>query len=488
MPSAATSDRHESCDVAIVGARCAGTAAASALAQAGRKVIVLDRAKFPSDTLSTHVFFPSGVDELRRAGALDRVLALDPPRIRRAALSVPGVKWYENFRAIGGTAFGISVPRVLQDVELVAAAREQGADVREGCQVHELIWEGGRVAGVRFADSDGAPGELRAKFVIGADGRRSSIAALVGSWRPYRASRNGRGMVFRYMDDPRAGEWEGETMWQWREGKSVAMAFPCAPGPRLLVLFMGARDEVSEARRDPEGHWQAKLGQHPELAERCAGATNLSKVRSTADTPAYFRASSGPGWALAGDAGHFKDPVIGQGMRDAMWMGRTLAEAIVPLLEDLGEVDAASRRWEHARDIECLPAYHWANSETRVRDVSPLFSAALALFPVDGQEPSISDTFSRLRNLPDVLTPSVKLRAAAAALRRNGLGAVREIVSEGRIDRQIGAEARNRRFRSTRPIRGSEHPGAPWPKAPRLAAKAPASANEAELATSLEVG
>jgi len=95
----------------------------------------------------------------------------------------------------------------------------------------------------------------------------------------------------------------------------------------MLVLFMGAASEASEARKDGEAYWERKLDQHPGMRDRVAGVTNMSKIRSTGDTSAFFRASSGPGWALAGDAGHFKDPVIGQGQRDALWAGRTLAEA-----------------------------------------------------------------------------------------------------------------------------------------------------------------
>ena len=99
--------------------------------------------------------------------------------------------------------------------------------------------------------------------------------------------------------------------------------------------------------------------------------STYTKLRSTGETPAFFRASSGPGWALAGDAGHFKDPVTGQGMRDAMWMGRTLAEHVLPVLDDPAAVDRATRVWEAERDRDCLPAYHFANLDTRVERQSP---------------------------------------------------------------------------------------------------------------------
>lgn len=204
-------------------------------------------------------------------------------------------------------------------------------------------------------------------------------------------------------------------MWQWRDGDSLAMAFPTAPRGGILILFMGNREEVGAARRDPEGYWEAKLARHPGTADRIAGAENQTKLRSTGETPAFFRASSGPGWALAGDAGHFKDPVIGQGMRDAMWMGRTLAEAAAPALDDAAALDRATRAWEAARDRECLPAYHWGNSETRVQPVSPVLRAVVEGFPIDAG-PSLSDVYARVRSPQEVLTLPLLARATAAAV------------------------------------------------------------------------
>jgi flavin-dependent dehydrogenase len=315
-------------DVVVVGARLAGCALAAPLARSGRRVLVLDKMRFPSDQLSTHVLMPAGTSELARMGALPRILALDPSRVRYVQIEVEGVVCRERVRAAAdGTDFGVCVPRDLQDEQLVEAAREQGVEVREGCAVSALSWSAGRVAGVRYRDARGSDHAAGASLVVGADGRRSTVAALVGAWHPYRVSRNGRGLVFRYMDDPRAGTADAETYYQWREGASFAFAFPTTPAGRLLVLLMGHRDEAGAARREPEDYWRRKLADHPGLAARVAGAPPGSKLRSTGDTPAFFRASSGPGWALAGDAGHFKDPVTGQGMRDAMFAGRTLAEA-----------------------------------------------------------------------------------------------------------------------------------------------------------------
>lgn len=468
----------EQFDVVIVGARLAGCSLAAPLARAGRSVLLLDRMHFPSDQLSTHVLLPAGTSELAMMGALPRVLALEPSRVRYVRIEVEGIVCSERVRpAADGIDFGVCVPRDLQDEQLVAAVREQGAQVREGCAVSALRWRAGRVAGVRYRDQAGEQHEVGARLVVGADGRRSTVAALVGAWRPYRVSRNGRGLVFRYLDDPLAGSADAETYIQWREGDSFAFAFPTTPAGRLLVLLMGHRDEVSEARADPEGYWRRKLAFHRGLARRVAGAPPGTKLRSTGDTPAFFRASSGPGWALAGDAGHFKDPVTGQGMRDAMYAGRTLAESVLAVLEDPVELDLATRRWEADRDRECLPAYHFANADTRAEPQSPALRE-LVRAAARTEEADLSDLFGRART-PQQIAPLPRLsRALAAALWRGErprgetlAGALSDLRTELEVRREIRAA----RFRPTRTVRGSEHPGASWPAPPHAqpAAAAP---------------
>jgi len=460
----------ERVDVVVVGARLAGSAFASPLARAGRRVVVLDRMRFPSDQLSTHVLMPAGTSELAKMGALPRILGLLPSRVRYVEIEVDGVVCRERLRpAADGIDFGVCVPRDLQDVQLVEATREQGAEVREGCVLEALRWRGGRVAGVRYRDPDGKTCEVESTLVVGADGRRSTVASLVGAWTPYRLSRNGRGLVFRYMDDPRAGTSDAETYRQWRDGNSFAFAFPTTPAGRLLILLMGRREEASDARREPEEYWQRKLREHAGLAERIAGAPPGSKLRSTGETPAFFRASSGPGWALAGDAGHFKDPVTGQGMRDAMFAGRTLAEAVLPALEDPVAVDAATRSWEAARDRECLPAYHFANADTRVEPQSATLRE-LARDAGRTSTPDLGDLFGRARTPQQIVPPTRFIRAVTAALRRGERPrseTLRRAAAEARTAVGIAHELRAGSFRASRAVIGSEHPGATWPPPPR---------------------
>lgn len=479
----------EHVDVVVVGGRLAGCALAAPLARAGRKVLVIDRMTFPSDQLSTHLLMPAGTSELAKLGALPRILELNPSKVRWLHASAEDAHCIERLRpADDGIDYGVCIPRIQQDICVVEAAREQGVDLRERCTFESLRWRAGRVAGIRFTDADGELHEVEANLTVGADGRRSNVAAQVGAWTPYRMSQNGRGLVFRYVDDPTPGTRDAETYFAMREGESFGFAFPSSPAGKLLVLFMGHRDEATEARKDPEGYWARKLAEHPRLSERLAGVdtSTYTKIRSTGETPAFFRASSGPGWALAGDASHFKDPVTGQGMRDAMWMGRTLAEHVLPVLDDPAQIDVATRRWEAYRDHHCLPAYHFANMDTRVEIQSP---TVVELMRDAGRstEPDIGDLFGRARTLQEIAPLPRLAKATLTALVRGERPRKETVVTaadEVRTQLEIRRERYANRFRETRTVTGSDHPGTTWPAPPvAIRARRAAAATDAATAT-----
>ncbi|WP_354701121.1 hypothetical protein DSM112329_01427 [Paraconexibacter sp. AEG42_29] len=458
-----TIDRHETADVVIAGGRCAGSATAIGFARAGRRAIAVDRARFPSDTLSTHVNFPSAVAELQAVGALDRVLAYDPPRCTHGMVEADGARCLQRFASVDGIDYGICLPRPQLDMALVETAREAGAEVRERTSLEEVLWTGGRVSGVVVKESGGERVQIDCKLLVGADGRRSTVARLVGAERPYRGSRNERGCAFWYMDDPKAGtEWR-ERLIQLRSGDTHALIFPC-PDDRVLCLFMGPAVDIPRFRADPDGMWEAMLDANPAVRERLGGATNLTKLRSTGDNVAFFRRSSGPGWALAGDAGHFKDPIIGQGIRDAVRFGRLLGEACAPVLDDPAAVDAAARAVEARRDKECNASYHWGNRESRVFGVSPIIQEALV--DLDGQDPPLLlHMFDRIQTPHAVLNPIRGGKYALRALRRPGAdrGAiVREALTELRIDKDVWREQLRPRFRSGR-VTASERADYQWP-------------------------
>lgn len=475
---------HESTDVVIAGSRCAGTAAAIGFRRAGRSVIAIDRSRFPSDTLSTHVNFPSAVAEIQAIGALERVLAYDPPRCTHGMVEADGARCLQRFAAVDGIDFGIALPRTELDMALVETAREAGAEIRERHSLEKVLWKNARIAGVIVRRPDGSYAQIDCKFLVGADGRKSTTARLVGADRPYRGSRNERGCAFWYMDDPMVGnEWR-ERLIQLRSGDTHALIFPC-PQDRVLCLFMGPVGDIAKFRADPDGMWEAMLDANPAVRLRLGGATNMTKLRSTGDNVAFFRRSSGPGWALAGDAGHFKDPIVGQGIRDAIRFGRLLGDACGPVLDDPIATDMASRAVEARRDKECNATYHWGNRESRDFSVSPVVQEALVA--LDGRTPPrLLHMFDRIQKPHHVLNPLRGAKYVTKALMRPGVdrkAILKDAIEDLRIDSGAWREELRPKFRSFQPT-NSERPDYDWPpRTPGVVERAPRNAPADETAS-----
>jgi menaquinone-9 beta-reductase len=407
-------------------------------------VVALDRAAFPSDTLSTHLLFAGGVAELERLGARERVEATGAPRLPEAVMAAGGLEVRARYTPVDGIDYGLCVRRPGLDAALVATARAAGAEVRERTTVTRVLWEDGRAAGVRVRGADGQEEEVRAPLVIGADGRRSRVAAQAGANRFRRSSANGRVCYFAYWRDARADL--RHVAAQWREGRELGTAFPC-DGGLVLVLLMPPVERSGDFRADLAGAYEATIGSIPGLAERLAGCARETKVRQATDTTSYFRRSAGRGWALAGDAGHFKDPVTAQGIRDALRFGRRLGECAAPVLDDAAALDRALRDWERERDRECLETYQWTNELGRADALSPIEAE---LYRAAAGDPRLAtamlDVFSRARRPGEVLTPGRAARLTGAALRRRGADrravardALRRASSAGReaVDRVV---------------------------------------------------
>jgi flavin-dependent dehydrogenase len=465
-------------DVVIVGARCAGSAAAVAFAKAGRRVVVLDRARFPSETISSHTIFGAGVTELRAMGALPRVLDLDPAplstfHVESSDSDTPTVFRKATFEGEDHEQT-ISVPRLLLDEQLVATARDAGAEIREGATVIDVLWSGGRATGVVYVDPDGNRQIVKAPLVVGADGQFSTIADLVGSGTPYRYSHSQRCAVYRYVKDL-ALEPDASTFYHWRDGTSLGFGFPTTPRGTLIVMFIADRNELDLARTDAEAYWQLKLRHHPSVAKRLEQTSEPTHVRIAAELPSYFRASSGPGWVLIGDAGHFKDPIIGQGIRDALWAGRTLAEHTAHLLDEPAEMDRATRNWENYRDRECLLTYLVAVHEARmVPDSAGLRAVIQQLNNVD--LPFLEAFSARDGSIKRVMSPKVAAATVVAALRasEDPRSSAVDLVHEVALFAKMIWNGRRSRFRDAGRLAELENIDGGWPRRDTPAASPPA--------------
>jgi 2-polyprenyl-6-methoxyphenol hydroxylase-like FAD-dependent oxidoreductase len=332
-------------DVAIVGARVAGAATALLLARAGLKVVVIDRTTYGHDTLSSHALMRAGVMQLSRWGLLDDVIASGTPPVRRTTFFVGPDPLVISIKPAYGVDALYAPRRTVLDPMLVDAAAAAGADIRFGVMASGLERaDDGRVTGLVGHDASGAPVHIRARLVVGADGPGSSVAEWVGA-ETMRHGRSAGAVAYGY--------WEGLDLagyeWYFRPGVTAG-AIPTNDG--LTCLFVGttpARFRAEVAPRPQSGFASLLAEGAPELVDRMGGTRPPSQLRRFPGRPGHLRQSWGPGWALVGDAGYWKDPLSAHGLTDAMRDAELLARAVIAGLDD-GDQEAELARYQATRD------------------------------------------------------------------------------------------------------------------------------------------
>jgi 2-polyprenyl-6-methoxyphenol hydroxylase-like FAD-dependent oxidoreductase len=336
-------------DAIVVGARCAGSPTAMLLARKGYKVLMVDRARFPSDTISTHILHPPGVASLRRWGLLDRVVATGCPPIHTYAVDLgPFTLSGAPGTAEDPVAYGPR--RTVLDKLLVDAAAEAGVEVREGFTVSEVVVDDGRVAGVRGHGGDGTTVTERARVVVGADGRHSLVARAVKPEQYHEKPQLLCGYYTYWSGLPMDGRFQ-----TWVRPYRGFAAWPT--NDDLTVVIGGWPFAEFEAnKRDIEGNYLKMLELAPEFAERVHAATRETRFVGTA-VPNWFRKPYGPGWALVGDAGYNKDFITGHGMHDAFRDAELCAAALDQAFTGARPFAAAMGEYQATRDRQVLPMY-----------------------------------------------------------------------------------------------------------------------------------
>ncbi|HWH33976.1 MAG TPA: NAD(P)/FAD-dependent oxidoreductase [Acidimicrobiales bacterium] len=414
-------------DVVIVGARCAGASLAVLLARAGLSVAVVDRAIFPSDTLSTHVFQNEGVAVLDRLGVLETVRSSGAPWLAEIDLRIDGLRVRRPLPVrAGDPGPWLCVRRPALDAALVAAATAAGADVRPGQAVTALVQEDGSVAGVETP-----AGVLRAPLVVGADGRGSAVARLAGA-RAYNLVPNQRLVCWGYFESAAAADPATVLLHRW--DREAVLGCPTDAG-LFMAAILAPLERRQAYREDPDTAFATDVARCEELAAALAGARRVGPLTRMMRWTGYLRESAGPGWVLVGDAGHFKDPTPGQGISDALRQAERLAGEVVAGLDGSRDLDEAMAGWWRWRDGDAAEMAWFAGDLGRDGTVPPVLVEILtSLAGKDDLDPFL-EIFSHRVAPSEVLTPPRLLAATARLLargdhpRRQTLRQTRDIVT-----------------------------------------------------------
>jgi 2-polyprenyl-6-methoxyphenol hydroxylase-like FAD-dependent oxidoreductase len=334
-------------DVIVVGGRVAGSATALLLARLGHRVLIIDRSYPSKETLSTHAIMRSGVLQLQRWGLLPRILDHNTPPIRRIVLGFGQQEIGIDFREAFGVEALYAPRRYILDVELLAAAMEAGAEFRQGYRLLELIFaENGRVTGVQV-NANGTQTRLQARFVVGADGMRSRVAAAVNA-PAYETHPPVSAYTYGYFAGISSGSYDAYFV------PGVAAGF--IPTNDGLTAVFTARPTAGGLIHDDE-FYQLAAAASPNMAAQLQTAERVSPFYRTLGLPGFLRVPGGPGWALVGDAGFTKDPISAHGISDALRDAELLANALDDVLQARQSEAAALATYHHVRDRFALPQH-----------------------------------------------------------------------------------------------------------------------------------
>lgn len=351
-------------DVIVVGARIAGATTAALLAQQGFEVLLLEKSTFPSSTVSCPLVFGNALEILNKFGAEEVVEGLDAPKLRLYGTDYGFARVAAHLPPYRGRNYAYSIQRERLD-EAIARHVEKlpGVTLREGFTVADLVWENDRVVGVRGREHGAEIEELRARWaVVGADGRNSAVAKMVGA-REYNIKPPNGYLYYAYYRNVTPLE------------EPSAMIYRSLPGMALLVfdadqdltvLSVGGIDPpFEEARKDPEAAMLKALQRVPEAAERFKHAERATPVSGLAPFRMFRRQGYGPGWALTGDAAMRLDPVTGQGIYQGLHTSELLAEALTKIRGG-ADWEQTMQEFQRQRDADSKATYEFAAVQSQL--------------------------------------------------------------------------------------------------------------------------
>ncbi|MGW1076958.1 NAD(P)/FAD-dependent oxidoreductase [Streptomyces sp. NPDC002537] len=356
-------------DAIVVGARISGSSTAMLLARRGHRVLLVDRARFPSRTSSsTNLIHPPGVLRLQRWGVLDKLTGHEIPRITHYGLQSGPIRLEARLPAADEVDFALSPPRLALDHALVQCAVEAGAELREGVSVQGLLRDdSGTVIGVTGTSKESGPFAEKAAVVIGADGKNSRIAQLVGAEK--------------YRDQPVLSKsywtyWEGlpqgSLVRTYRKNRRHPFTWPTHDGRTIVGVAWPTEDFPTGSSEEAIDEYV--IAAFADVDEEFAGQLRETRRADrwlTGAVPNFLRDPRGPGWALVGDASATRDPITASGITHAVIGAELLADAVDDGLSGRLPMDRALSAYRWRRDQLIVDHYDYTRDYARIADHSP---------------------------------------------------------------------------------------------------------------------
>jgi 2-polyprenyl-6-methoxyphenol hydroxylase-like FAD-dependent oxidoreductase len=352
-------------DVIIVGGRVAGSTLASLLGAGGLSVLLLERATFPSDTLSTHVIYGDSFGIWERIGAWGAIERIGSEKLW-------GISWIRDgrpdirgrFWPVRGHDYSLCIRRVLLDAVLFTnAAETAGVTAIQGARVTELLRDGSRVTGIRYEIPDGSGGSKRssasARLVAGCDGRRSLVARSVGASQ-YVTEPPINFAFYTYVEGVDPGP-EPEPMFEIWESDPIGgtpMLAQCDAGIWMAIVYLPQEGFDAFRSRKDDNFWKA-MDSDPRVGPRLRAGRQVKPIRGGGDFVNFIREPIGEGWVLVGDAGQHKDPIFGQGIGDAVRSAESLADRVLEAESTGADWSSALARFRIERDLDLVPNFQW---------------------------------------------------------------------------------------------------------------------------------
>ncbi len=390
-------------DALIIGGRAAGGSLGVLLAERGYRVLLAERDHFPSDTMSTHYMHSTIVPLLEQVGVLADLEQAGFRRMTRCRIYLDDCVFDAPIDP-SGSGFSLAPRRDVLDNLLVKRATAFGAEFMDRTRAERLILEDGRVVGAELRDANGARREVRARVVVGADGKYSSVAKWVEA-ETYEAVPALRPLYYAHFRG--IADLPETAVELFFGGDRMVLIFPMRPGEYCVAVELQPED-FERFRADATGEFMRLIEGRYGMRERMRNASMDGKLIGVKGIDNFLRKPFGPGWVLTGDAAYLKDPSTGSGIGDALQQSVWLADALDDCFKGC-DWDERLSEYQQLRDKAMMPFYKGTLGFTRMRDPDPQ-AVALLKGVMSAPGPARALVYAIPNLLQQVLPPGLMTR------------------------------------------------------------------------------